>query len=72
MQGQLPRYTVATACYGEEPKSTSTMYFAKKLRINLLFPDVLLFHTRNRSHVAVGDVATHNGQQKRMNNHDDK
>jgi len=39
MQGQLPRYTVATACYGEEPKSTSAMYFAEKLRINLLFPD---------------------------------
>ena len=40
MQGQLPTYTVATACYGKEPKSTSTMYFIKKLRINLLFPDV--------------------------------
>jgi len=43
MQGQLPRYTVATACYGEEPKSTSAMYFAEKLRINLLFPDVIKF-----------------------------
>ena len=39
MQGQLPRYTVATACYGKEPKSTSAMYFAEKLCINLLFPD---------------------------------
>jgi len=35
-------------------------------------PALLLFHTRNRSHVAVGDVATHNGQQKWTNNHNDK
>jgi hypothetical protein len=39
MQGQLPRYTVATAYYGEEPKTTSNMDFAEKLLINLLFPD---------------------------------
>jgi len=35
-------------------------------------PALLLFHTRNMNHVAVGDVATHNRQQKQMNNHDDK
>ena len=35
------RYTVATACYGEESKTTSAMDFAEKLLINLLFPDVL-------------------------------
>ena len=40
MQGWLPRHTVATGYYGEELKSTSTMDFAEKLRINLLFPDV--------------------------------
>jgi hypothetical protein len=39
MQGQLPRHTVATACYGEEPKSTWSMDFAEKLLVNLLFPD---------------------------------
>ena len=44
MQGQLPRYTVATACYGKEPKSTSAMYFAEKLHINLLFPDAPTLH----------------------------
>ena len=31
---------MATAYYGEEPKSTSAMDFTEKLRINLLFPDV--------------------------------
>ena len=40
MQGQLPRHTVATGCYGEELKSTSAMDFTEKLRINLVFPDV--------------------------------
>ena len=40
MQGQLPRHTVATGCYGEELKSTSAMDFTKKLHINLVFPDV--------------------------------
>ena len=40
MQGRLPRHTVATGYYGEELKSTSAMYFAEKLRINSLFPDV--------------------------------
>ena len=30
---------MATAYYGEEPKSTSAMDFTEKLRINLLFPD---------------------------------
>jgi hypothetical protein len=44
MQGQLPRYTVATAYYGKEPKTTRNMDFAKKLLINLLFPDVELKH----------------------------
>ena len=31
---------MATAYYGEEPKSTSAMDFTEKLHINLLFPDV--------------------------------
>jgi hypothetical protein len=30
-----------------------------------------LFHTRNRSHVAVGDMATHNGQQNEQTTRDD-
>ena len=30
---------MATAYYGEEPKSTSAMDFTEKLCINLLFPD---------------------------------
>ena len=38
-KGRLPRHTVATAYYGEEPKSTSAMDFTEKLCINLLFPD---------------------------------
>ena len=42
MQGRLPRHTVATGYYGEELKSTSAMYFAEKLCINSLFPDVFL------------------------------
>ena len=41
MQGRLPRHTVATGYYSEELKSTSAMYFAEKLRINSLFPDVI-------------------------------
>jgi hypothetical protein len=36
MQGQPPRYTVATPYYGEEPKGTSTVVFAEKIPINLL------------------------------------
>ena len=41
MQRPLPRHTVATACYGEEPKCTGTvMCFAEKLSMMiLLFPD---------------------------------
>jgi len=42
MQGQLPRHTVATGCYGEELKSTSAMDFTEKLHINLVFPDALI------------------------------
>ena len=42
MQGQLPRHTVATGCYGEELKSTSAMDFTEKLRINLVFPDAAM------------------------------
>jgi len=39
MQGQLPRHTVATGCYGKELKSASAMDFTEKLHINLVFPD---------------------------------
>ena len=39
-KAQLPRYTMATAYYGEKPKGTNTMGFAEKLPINLVFPDV--------------------------------
>ena len=42
MQGQLPRHTVATACYGEEPIGMRTMDFAEKIVINSLFPDVIV------------------------------
>jgi len=68
MQGQLPRHTVATGCYGKELKSTSAMDFTKKLRINLVFPDVSLslappkvvLTSRGHCHVSICNAAANN------------
>jgi len=44
-----------------------------KVEVSTITPPApLLFHTRNRSHITISDIATHNGQQKRTNNHNDK